>query len=169
MDNPLEEDTFLDMKHSSNLYHKSKKGMSKRTVVGLKLVKTRGKSPLKQYTPGKYALLAVQKRRCAYCGAFMSTKRGPNHRMAVSVDHVYPRSKFSNLRTNHVLCCRECNQRKQDNNPTPRQLKWYRNYTVAGIAYTLASIHEKAFTEAHEAWHAQKQLNRLSREEMDCD
>lgn len=156
------------MKHSSNLYRESKKSMGKKTVVGLKPV-NKSKPPLKQYTPGKPTLLVVQKRRCAYCGAFMSTKRGPNHRMAVSVDHVYPRSKTYGLHTNHVLCCRECNARKKDNNPTPRQLKWYRNYTVAGIAYTLASIHEKAFVDAHKAWHTQKQLNRQSREEMDCE
>ena len=152
------------MKHSSNLYRKSKKKMAEKLVVGLKPV-NKSKPLLKQHVPGKATLLVVQKRRCAYCGAFMSTKRGPNHRMAVSIDHVYPRSKHQGIRINHVLCCRECNERKRDNNPTQRQLKWFRNYTLAGIAFNLASVHEKAFADAHEAWHAQKQLNRLSREE----
>jgi len=134
-------------------------------IKGLRTVEHKKKNVIKGYSYNFKYLVEVQKRRCTYCGAFMSVKQGHLQKMALTKDHIFPASRTSSKKNNVVPCCRECNQKKADKEPTDYMLRRAKAAHIAACALMLADKHMDALVEYQLSAREHKITQRLQKEE----
>jgi CRISPR/Cas system Type II protein with McrA/HNH and RuvC-like nuclease domain len=95
----------------------------------------------------------------------MSVKQGHLQKMALTKDHIFPASRTSSKKNNVVPCCRECNQKKADKEPTDYMLRRAKAAHIAACALMLADKHMDALVEYQLSAREHKITQRLQKEE----